>query len=394
MEKTRGKIRCMLDVKDSGNRLNHLINGENWMISPKADVTLLTGEHFMSLLKTHFETYEPSDENDKLVQAVMKDDVKNVYAIIHQAYCDFYNEEIICEYGLTTAIADSQDKVYEERYLNPHHDLFVLVENSTFMKFGGEIKFRANLEKRISSEMIRSRMQDTTKHGKSIQQVNVVNLVFNGNHHTLETVTHAMNFGTVSVVVKGSKGVAEKIAYEVESTTDIQKRHDKDYEDRMKAFQATLHRQPYLLWVWDLQNMPDKPHERILDIFWKAKWIENHLASALKRDLSVVYNLLASTDCSSRNTDDLVCYFCIHDYIEPVRTLVQHLGSMDSDKIDVLQYKKMCNKADTDGLLKGLRRKFMVPPANKDLVTIMEVIQILKARPVRGTIDGNMICDA
>ncbi|XP_052223120.1 uncharacterized protein LOC127839012 [Dreissena polymorpha] len=138
------------------------------------------------------------------------------------------------------------------------------------MKLGGEIEFRSNLEKRISSEMIGSRMQDITKHDKSVQQVNVVNLVFNGNHHTLGTVTHAMNFGTVSVVVKGSKGVAEKIAYEVESTTDIQKRHDEEYEDMMKAFQATLHKKPYLLWVWDLQNMPDKCDERILDICMKG----------------------------------------------------------------------------------------------------------------------------
>ncbi|XP_052259586.1 uncharacterized protein LOC127863946 isoform X2 [Dreissena polymorpha] len=313
--------------------------------------------------------------------------------------------ERICEYKLPKAIADSQDNANSEHYLNPHHDLFVLVEKSTFMKLNGEIEFRANLEKRISSEIIRSRMRDITKHDKSVQQVNVVNLVFNGNHHTLETVTHAMNFGTVSVVVKGSKGVAEKIAYEVERTTDIQKRqgvaeniayevksttdihkrHDEDFMDRMKmkAFQAILHKKPYLLWVCDLQNMPDKFHERILDIYWKAKWSENHLASVRERDLFVVSNELR--DCNPCNTDDVVCYFCFHDYIEPVRILVQHLGSMDSVKIGALQFKKMCNEADTDGLLKGLRRK--------DLATIMEVIQIMKARPVRGTIVDKAVHD-
>ncbi|KAH3700465.1 hypothetical protein DPMN_075442 [Dreissena polymorpha] len=37
--------------------------------------------------------------------------------------------------------------------------------------------------------------------------------------------------------------------------------------------------------------------------------------------------------------------------------------------------------------------QFMVPPANKDLVTIMEVIQILKARPVRGTIDDKAVSE-
>ncbi|KAH3808553.1 hypothetical protein DPMN_136910 [Dreissena polymorpha] len=59
---------------------------------------------------------------------------------------------------------------------------------------------------------------------ESVQQVNVVNLVLNGDNHTLETVTRAMDYGTPSVVVKGSKGVAEFISYEVNNTTDSQKR--------------------------------------------------------------------------------------------------------------------------------------------------------------------------
>ncbi|KAH3703686.1 hypothetical protein DPMN_078728 [Dreissena polymorpha] len=64
------------------------VDGDLWLYEPK-QVTLLTGERFIDILKTHFEIYEPSDKNDELVQAVMGGDAKHVYAIIRQAYADF-----------------------------------------------------------------------------------------------------------------------------------------------------------------------------------------------------------------------------------------------------------------------------------------------------------------
>ena len=86
------------------------------------------------------------------------------YRLVYKCIIVLYNVWLkdaarICEYQLTTAIDDLQDRVHTERNLDPHHNLFVLVENSTLDEFGGEIEFRANLEKRISSEMIRSRMK-------------------------------------------------------------------------------------------------------------------------------------------------------------------------------------------------------------------------------------------
>ncbi|KAH3808549.1 hypothetical protein DPMN_136906, partial [Dreissena polymorpha] len=53
---------------------------------------------FISLLKTHFKTYEPSDTNDMLVQAVKNDEVENVYEIIRQAYWNF-NQDFNVTFG-------------------------------------------------------------------------------------------------------------------------------------------------------------------------------------------------------------------------------------------------------------------------------------------------------
>ncbi|KAH3703683.1 hypothetical protein DPMN_078725 [Dreissena polymorpha] len=110
------------------------------------------------LLKEHFKNHEAAYGRDELQQAVIKDDFEEVTAIIRKAYKDI---ERVCEYELSTTIDDLQDKENKERYLNPHHQLFVLVEDSTLNKFGGEIEFRAILENRISSEMLRSRIKGT-----------------------------------------------------------------------------------------------------------------------------------------------------------------------------------------------------------------------------------------
>ncbi|KAH3690069.1 hypothetical protein DPMN_192067, partial [Dreissena polymorpha] len=129
--------------------------GEGFYYYMPTDVRLMNRARY-DLLKEHFKIHKSAYEGDELQQAVNKDDFEKVTRIIRKAYMD---GERICEYKLPKAIADSQDNANSEHYLNPHHDLFVLVEKSTFMKLNGEIEFRANLEKRISSEIIRSRMR-------------------------------------------------------------------------------------------------------------------------------------------------------------------------------------------------------------------------------------------
>ncbi|XP_052218051.1 E3 ubiquitin-protein ligase mib1-like [Dreissena polymorpha] len=88
---TLDKIGCIVRVVEEHERVIKLyirVNNNKLPYDPEA-VTLLTGESFISLLKTHFKTYEPSDTNDMLVQAVKNDEVENVYEIIRQAYWNF-----------------------------------------------------------------------------------------------------------------------------------------------------------------------------------------------------------------------------------------------------------------------------------------------------------------
>ena len=41
-----------------------------------------------------------------------------------------------------------------ECFLDPHHSHFILVDDGSVHKFGGEIKFRADLEKKISYDEV------------------------------------------------------------------------------------------------------------------------------------------------------------------------------------------------------------------------------------------------
>ncbi|KAH3703716.1 hypothetical protein DPMN_078759, partial [Dreissena polymorpha] len=144
-------------IKIEKGRLNCLlisVCGKNdWY--RQEDVTLVN-RGFFDLLKEHLKTHEPAYERDEVQQAVNENDFEKMTAIIRKAN---KVDERVCEYKLTTTIDDLQVKENKERYLNPHHHLFVLVEDSTLNKFGGEIEFRAMLEKQISSEILRSRIK-------------------------------------------------------------------------------------------------------------------------------------------------------------------------------------------------------------------------------------------
>ncbi|KAH3703747.1 hypothetical protein DPMN_078792, partial [Dreissena polymorpha] len=154
MAPTLGKVGTIVHVYDLFLDIN--VCGMGYLLRKK-DVALVNRGRF-DLLKEHFENHYPAYERDELHQAVIEDDFEKVTAIIRTAY---KGDIRACEYILPTTIDDLQDKENKERYLHPHHDLFVLVEDSTLNKFGGEIEFRAILEKRISSEMLRLRIKGT-----------------------------------------------------------------------------------------------------------------------------------------------------------------------------------------------------------------------------------------
>ncbi|KAH3702339.1 hypothetical protein DPMN_077354 [Dreissena polymorpha] len=87
LEPTLGRIGLIVEVTEYGIPLIR-VHGRDFLYI-KRSVTLLPRERLLFLLRTHFETYMPSDGQDELVKAVRNGEVDNVYAIIRQAYQDF-----------------------------------------------------------------------------------------------------------------------------------------------------------------------------------------------------------------------------------------------------------------------------------------------------------------
>ncbi|KAH3703508.1 hypothetical protein DPMN_078545, partial [Dreissena polymorpha] len=341
------------------------------------------------LLKKHFQTHTPACERDKLQQAVIKDDFEKVTLIIRKAYKD---AERTCEYRLTTAIDDLQDKANTERYLDSHSNLFVLVADSTLDEFGGEIKFRANLEKRISSEMIRSKMKGEIYENRSVLQFPLVNLVLNNDQYTLETVKSAMDEGIPSVVVITTdldthKRQDSAISDGKNEIKTKMLRNSNIPNDAIKTFQETYKKKLRLLAVIKLSDMFEMLAEMTLDVWWEACSVKTSLLEwALNdRDKSVVVKRLVCADCNrtfynGMNGDAIAFtmnYFLIHNDEEVVRALVQLNVNLGPTSIKDGQYIELCNVEN--GLLKL---------KTKDIPMVSLVMQRVQARPVRGRLYG------
>ncbi|KAH3703303.1 hypothetical protein DPMN_078335 [Dreissena polymorpha] len=347
----------------------------------REDVTLVNRGRF-NLLKEHFKTHEPVYERGELQQSVNEDDFEKVTAIIRNAYKDV---ERFCEYELTTTIDDYQDKATTERYLIPLHDLFVLVEDSMLNKFDGEIEFRAILEKRISSEMIRSRMEGEIYQNRSVLQVPLVNLVLNNDQYTLETVKSAMDKGIPSVVVITTDSDTHKRQDSAmsDSKNEVKTkmlRNSNIPNDKIKMFQETYQEKLKLLTVINLSDMPKLLAGMTLDVCWEVwtsllEWAHyDHKEDVvLKRLVCAEINRMDSYDIALTMT-----YFLSRNDVEVVGALVQLDVDMDSAWIEARHYKTFCD--DNDGLLKRLK--------SKAKHTVLWVMQRVQARPVRGRYDA------
>ncbi|XP_052223306.1 uncharacterized protein LOC127839148 [Dreissena polymorpha] len=191
---------------------------------------------------------------------------------------------MISEYQIPSTRDALEETPKTDVYLDPHHNMFVFAGDSTLNIFGGEIEFRAQVEKRISSEIIRLRSEDVAIHDESVVEIPIVNLVLNGDLDTLKTLTRAIDNGTPSVLIKGSKGVTDCLSYAVENTSETNNRHqhvsmDSNNEvikgmlenteipfDTFTTFQQKCLQQPHLLSVVNLCNVVGKLEEAILDI--------------------------------------------------------------------------------------------------------------------------------
>jgi hypothetical protein len=81
--------------------------------------------------------------------------------------------------------------------LDPNHNMFFLVDDGTEAHFGGELQFRAALEKKIHSTY----------------KATVVSVMIQGGPNTIGTSFQALNKGTPLVVIEDSGGAADVIAY-------------------------------------------------------------------------------------------------------------------------------------------------------------------------------------
>jgi hypothetical protein len=94
--------------------------------------------------------------------------------------------------------------------LDTNHTHFILVDNSQVNKFGGEIKFRGELEKAI--------VTNKTVSG-SIVDVPIVVLVLEGGPGTFDTVLSSVKNGSPCVFMEGSGRCADLFAYAISKLT-------------------------------------------------------------------------------------------------------------------------------------------------------------------------------
>ncbi|XP_035700323.1 transient receptor potential cation channel subfamily M member-like 2 [Branchiostoma floridae] len=121
-----------------------------------------------------------------------------------------HKDELINPQGSFPARYHLEDPPPGRAALDPNHSHFILVDDGTNEQFGKEIKLRAELEKRISEHKTRA---CTHAPGSSSVSIPVVLLALQGGPGTLETVYQGVSNNTPAVIVEGSGGAADILAY-------------------------------------------------------------------------------------------------------------------------------------------------------------------------------------
>ncbi|KAK7469456.1 hypothetical protein BaRGS_00036522, partial [Batillaria attramentaria] len=110
-----------------------------------------------------------------------------------------------------------------ETLLDDNHTHFILVDNGTENKFGTEIDFRTNLEKKISQMIIASDEQEKDERPTSYVppsvKVPVALLVLEGGPNTLVTVKRAIDTNTPAIIIKGSGRCADVLAFAAQNAS-------------------------------------------------------------------------------------------------------------------------------------------------------------------------------
>lgn len=99
--------------------------------------------------------------------------------------------------GCWPAYYSLREEVDRNVNLDTNHTHYILVDNGTFRKFGGEIEFRGLFEKFVSQMMTDGDESSSTK-------VPVVSIVVEGGPGTLDTVKAAIDNATPVVILEVS----------------------------------------------------------------------------------------------------------------------------------------------------------------------------------------------
>lgn len=100
-------------------------------------------------------------------------------------------EQLIRDRNTTSTLeyTISSTKIKNNAFLDMNHSHFVLVDNGLYGVFGGEVKFRAKLERQIANYRINNRAQ-------------IVVLVLSGGENTISTVLNSVKNGSPCVFIE------------------------------------------------------------------------------------------------------------------------------------------------------------------------------------------------
>jgi transient receptor potential cation channel subfamily M protein 2 len=92
---------------------------------------------------------------------------------------------------------NERDKADKKQPLDPNHTHFILVDTAQ-VKYGGEIKFRGELESAIANK----NQKNTTSIEHATERIPIVVLVLEGGVGTIQTVLESVKNGTPCVFIE------------------------------------------------------------------------------------------------------------------------------------------------------------------------------------------------
>ncbi|KAL3837310.1 hypothetical protein ACJMK2_022676, partial [Sinanodonta woodiana] len=144
----------------------------------------------------------------------------------------------------------------QERFLNPNHSHFILVDNGTQHQLETETTIRATLE-----------CTTCRKYGNDFNTIPAVLLVIDGGRRILKTIINALSKNIPVVIVKGSGRVADLLADALKNAEESDFIGKDDMENEIKKIKKSL-----------TENQRRKMHDKMMSIkFCEEKDIDTNI---------------------------------------------------------------------------------------------------------------------